>query len=229
MVSIHPRALLACLFLAVSLSVAIATPSSDKDQNEAETQQFLARLAEARQRVGDSQVSFREKHFFPFMENPVDSTGTLAFHPPKSFRRKVDQGSLTVCNGKTLWIYNPALQQAEVYDLSQTPFLKDALMAMTAALSAIDLPQLFQATLRRNNNGTTTLFLLPRTGALRKVASKIVLVLRPDLTAAQLEISSPEGDRTLTTFGQESHTRFSPGTFEFRPPPGTHISRPLAK
>lgn len=235
MVSIYPRSCL-IIFSIVTLFTLIATSpaqdirnsSPDGQLTKEETRQFLARLAEIRKRAGDSEVSFREKRIFPFMNQPMESTGTLAFHPPNSFRRKVNQGNLTISNGKTLWIYDPALQQLEIYDLAQTPFLRDALTAMTAALSADQLPTLFTCTLYRNNNGNTTLSLIPRTAAVRKVASKVILVLRPNLSAAQLEIYSPEGDQTLTTFGEESHMRFSPGTFEFRPPPGTRISRPLA-
>jgi len=236
MVSIYPRSCLIIFFTVISLSISIATSAAQDTQKSSlngqltkeETSQFLARLVEVRKQAGDSEVSFREKRIFPFMNQPVESTGTLAFHPPNSFRRNVNQGSLTISNGKTLWIYDPALQQLEIYDLAQIPSLRDALTAMTAALSADQLPTLFTCTLYRNNNGNTTLSLIPRTAAVRKVASKVILVLRPNLSAAQLEIYSPQGDQTLTTFGQESHTRFSPETFEFRPPPGTRISRPLA-
>ncbi len=243
MVPIYPRPYLVIFCIVISLSTLTAAPppqatwsspdgqisSPDGQLIKEETNQFLARLAEVRKQAGDSEVSFREKRIFPFMDKPVESTGTLAFHPPNSFRRKVNQGSLTVSNGKTLWIYDTALQQVEIYDLAQTPFLRDALTAMTAALAADQLPTLFNCVLYRNNNGSTTLSLVPRTAALRKVVSKVILVLHSNLSAAQLEIYSPEGDRTLTTFGEESHTRFSPGIFEFRPPPGTRVSRPLAK
>ncbi|PWU10823.1 MAG: hypothetical protein C5B47_01675 [Verrucomicrobia bacterium] len=245
MVSICPRSLLSICCLLISLSTLVAAPasersslqpspdeqpliSSDQQLNKKETEQFLVRLAQARKQAGDTEVSFREKRFFPFMDKPIETTGTLAFHPPNSFRRNVNQGSLTVSNGKTLWIYEPTLYQVEIYDLAQTPFLKDTLTTLTAALSADQLSTLFHCTVSRNKNENVTLTLIPRT-ALRKVASKVVLVLRPNFSAAQLEIYSPEGDRTFTTFGVESHTRFSPATFEFRSPPNTRVSRPLAK
>ncbi len=232
MVSIYSHSRLSLLLFAISLpliGITQTSPIHHQEESTTETAQFLARFAEARKQAGDTQVPFHEKRFLPFMDNALETTGTLAFHPPNCFRRKVDRGSLTVCDGKTLWIYHSTLQQVEIYDLNRTPFLSDTLTAMTATLAAVQLPALFQCTVRRNTNGTATLFLIPRRGALRKVISKITLVLHPDFTPSQLEINSREGDRTLTTFGEESRMRFNANTFEFRPPPGTSISRPLAK
>ncbi len=230
MVSIHTYPRLICSLICALFSLTgMAQNPAGQPSSPTETNQFLARFAAARKQAGDTQVSFREKRFLPFMEHPMETTGTLAFHPPNCFRRKVDRGSLTVSNGKTLWIYNPALQQVEIYDLTQTQFLGNALMAMTAALSASQLPQLFHCTLYRSSNKTVTLRLVPRGGALRKVAPQITLVLASDFSPSQLEILSPQRDRTLTTFGEETRVRLTPKTFEFRPPPGTQISRPLVK
>lgn len=229
MVSIYPGSCLSVVFCAVMLLPFPSIAQTVSPSSSTETREFLVHFAESRKQASDIQVSFREKRFLPFMENPIESAGTLAFHPPNCFRRKVDHGSLTVCNGQTLWIYNPALQQMEIYNLNKTPFLADTLTAMTAAFSASQLLQLFHCTLYRNSDGASILHLVPRRGVLRKVASKITLVLRPDFSASRLEIISPEGDRTLTTFGEESQVQFTPQTFELRPPPGTRISRPLAK
>ena len=219
-------ALLVVALLPLSVAAQTARPSRP---SSTETAHLLSRLAEIRKQAGDTQTSFHEKRTLPFMEKPLESTGTLAFHPPDSFQRKVDQGSLTVCNGKTLWIYYPDLRQVEIYDLAQTRFLTDVLSAMTATLSDQQLSSLFHCTLQRSTADGATLILIPRQGVLRKVASKLILALRPDFSASSLEIFSPGGDRTLTTFGKESRVRLAPEMFEFRPPPGTRVSRPLAK
>src|SRR4029453_3182052 len=98
-----PLRQLLLLLSAVSVLQSQELPSKDVEA-------LLARLAETRGGTG-MQAKFREERHLALMEKPVIETGTVSFLPPNRFRREVDAGSLTVCNGDTLWIFYPQFRE----------------------------------------------------------------------------------------------------------------------
>ncbi len=98
------------------LLIAISTLQS-QELPPKEVEALLARLAESRGGSG-MQANFREERRLALMEKPVIETGTVSFLPPDMFRREVNGGSLTVCNGDTLWIFYPQFREVEKYTLS---------------------------------------------------------------------------------------------------------------
>ena len=107
------RAFIYGIFLAFTLtSVAKSAPLSD-----GELKNLLAAIRQNR----TTQADFQEQRVIRLMKNPVLSSGTVWFQPPNKFRREVkgNSASVTVSDGRELWIYYPNFKSAERYPLGK--------------------------------------------------------------------------------------------------------------
>jgi outer membrane lipoprotein-sorting protein len=107
------RTLISWIFLAFALaSVAKSAPVSDS-----ELKNLLAAIRQNR----STQADFQERRVIRVMKNPVLSSGTVWFQPPNKFRREVkgNSPSITVSDGRELWIYYPNFKSAERYPLGK--------------------------------------------------------------------------------------------------------------
>lgn len=190
-----------------------------------ETRDLLVRLVEKRDRQS-VQAEFREEKHLALMKKPVIETGTLAFLPPDKFRREVPGRSLTVCDGKTLWLYYPEFNEVEKYALSSSRALRESLAALTSGFGLQDLGKTYDVTARELVDGYQ-LSLLPKTARLRQSVQRIVVDLSSAFSVRRLEIQGAGGDRTVTTFLRERATPLREADFQFQPPEGATVSEPL--
>jgi outer membrane lipoprotein-sorting protein len=212
------RLLLTALLVAVS-----ALNAEELSSKEAEA--FLSRLSASR--AGSAmQADFREERRLALMNKPVIETGTLSFLPPDKFRRQVEGGSLTVCDGDSLWLYYPQFGEAERYTLSANRPLRESVAAMTSGFGLQDLSRNYNVRITKTAEGYN-MRLVPKASSLRKTVSEIGVDISNELVAKRLEIVGAEGDRTLVAFSHERKVMLSPGDFRFQPPPGVRISEPL--
>src|SRR6267154_5946119 len=101
------RAFMYGILLALALvSVAKSAPISDS-----ELKNLLAAIRQNR----TTQADFQEERVIRLMKKPVVSSGTVWFQPPNKFRREVkgNSPSVTVSDGRELWIYYPNFKSAE--------------------------------------------------------------------------------------------------------------------
>jgi outer membrane lipoprotein-sorting protein len=93
-------------------SVAKSTPLPDS-----ELKNLLAAIRQNR----TTQADFEEQRVIRLMKNPVLSSGTVWFEPPNKFRREMkgNSPSITVSDGRNLWIYYPNFKSAERYPLGK--------------------------------------------------------------------------------------------------------------
>ena len=139
------RLLLTALLVAVS-----ALNAEELSSKEAEA--FLSRLSASR--AGSAmQADFREERRLALMNKPVIETGTLSFLPPDKFRRQVEGGSLTVCDGDSLWLYYPQFGEAERYTLSANRPLRESVAAMTSGFGLQDLSRNYNVRITENRRG----------------------------------------------------------------------------
>jgi len=196
-----------------------------QELSASDTAALIARIAAAKRQTA-IQADFSEDRQIAFMKKPVHETGTVAFQPPNSFRRQVDGGSLTVCDGQTLWIYYPQFQQVEKYSLSSNRALRESLSAMLSGFGLQDLEKNF--TIRAASiPGGYRIDLLPRNSALRKTVASIQVDLSASLSARQLTVQGADGDKTITTFSNERPTSLSSKDFQFHPPAGVSVTEPM--
>jgi outer membrane lipoprotein-sorting protein len=205
------------------LLIAISTVQA-QELTAKEVDALLARLAERR---GGSamQANFREERRLAVMEKPVIESGTVSFLPPDMFRREVNGGSLTVCDGETLWLFYPQFREAEKYTLSSNRSLRESVSAMTSGIGLQNLPRNYRVQAWRTPNGYK-ITLNPKTTSLRKAVSEIRVDISDQLFAKRLDIIGAEGDRTAITFSDERRVNLSPESFHFQPPEGVRVSEP---
>lgn len=177
-----------------------------------------------------TQADFQEQRVIRLMKNPVTSSGTVWFQTPNKFRREVKgkSPSVTVSDGRDLWIYYPSFKSAERYPLGKGSPLDVTVAAINSALNLENIEGSFNVTATKTDTGHE-LQLLPRTAAMKRVFQKLDLRINNDFRVERTDMLLPNGDRIVTTYSNQKRAAIPPGTFEFKPPPGTEVTTPLGR
>lgn len=202
-----------------------AAPLSD-----AELKDLLAKIREHRVAAPHVSADFREEKTIRLMNKPIVSIGKLWFETPNKFRREVkgNAPSVTVSNGKDLWIYYPNFKSAEHYALGKRSPVDAAIAAINTALNMENIENTFHVTGSKIDKGYQ-LELLPRSGSMKRTFQKFDIRLNIDLLADGTEVVQPNGDRVVTTYSNQSRASIPASTFEFTPPPETEVTTPLGR
>src|SRR5919204_3236083 len=133
------------LFLALE-SVANSAPLSETDLKN-----LLAGIRQNR----ITQADFQEQRMIRLMKKPILSSGKVWFQPPNKFRREVkgNSPSLTVSDGRQLWIYYPNFKSAERYPLGKGSPLDSTVAAINSSLNLEDVENTFQIRAAKIDNG----------------------------------------------------------------------------
>jgi outer membrane lipoprotein-sorting protein len=198
--------------------------------SEADVKNLLARVAERRASSPDVRADFQEQKTMHLLNKPIVSSGKIWFHAPNKFQREVtgNSPSVTVSNGRDLWIYYPNFKSAEHYSLGKRSPVDAAIAAINTALNLENVEKTFQITGRKVVTGYE-LLLLPRSPSMKRMFQKFDLRLNSDLVAARTEMTQPNGDRIVTTYSNQTRAAIPASTFEFVPPAGTAITTPLGR
>jgi outer membrane lipoprotein-sorting protein len=213
--------------LLLSLAV-FATVTQAQSLSEADVENLLAHAAERRASAPDVRADFQEQKTMHLLNKPIVSSGKIWFHAPNKFRREVvgNSPSVTVSNGRDLWIYYPNFKSAEHYSLGKRSPVDAAIAAINTALNLENVEKTFQITGAKIDNGYT-MQLLPRSPSMKRIFQKFDLRLNADLIAERTDMTQPNGDQVITTYSNQTRAPIPPSTFEFTPPAGTAISTPL--
>lgn len=189
---------------------------------------LLAKLRDQRAQFPAMTADFTEDRITRLLNKPIRSSGTIAFHTPNKFRRELKGASpsLTVCNGAELWIYYPNFKEAEHYTLGQKAFFDDSLAALTAGLNFQDVDRFFRVSPSRDGAGYR-IVLTPKSSGLRRLLTSLTVHLNTDGIVERTEALLPKGDRITTTYKNVRFTKSVDAGFDFKPPAGANISRPL--
>ena len=194
--------------------------------SEAELKNLLGAIRQNR----TTQADFQEERVIRLMKKPVLSSGTVSFQPPNKFRREVkgNSPSVTVSNGRELWIYYPNFKSAERYPLGKGSPLDATVAAINSALNLENIETSFNVAATKSENGHE-LQLLPRTAAMKRVFQKLDLRISEKFRVERTDMLLPNGDRIVTTYSNQTRAPIPPSTFEFKPPPGTEVTTPLGR
>jgi outer membrane lipoprotein-sorting protein len=164
------------------------------------------------------------------LNRPIVTEGTIAFTVPDKFRREVKGASpsTTISNGKTLWIYYPKFNEAELYTLGQHSFFDDSMQALTAGFSFDHFEEYYRLKAFREENGYR-LELVPKRPNLKRLLKMLTLWIDPAFTPLKGKIILPKGDEVTTVYKNVVRTQLAAAVFEFTPPEGVRISKPLGK
>src|SRR5438105_3417184 len=123
------RSMLAIPFLISSLLVSHPILAATSEMTPPERVAFLKKMQELRTKSPSMQSEFSEERTSHLLNKPIVAEGNVAFQIPDKFRREIKGGnsSLTVCDGKTLWLYYPNFKEVEIYTLGQQKFLDESI------------------------------------------------------------------------------------------------------
>ena len=214
------------LMYAMLAIVAIAPIAKTAPLSEADLKSLLAGIRQNR----TTQADFQEERVIRLMKKPILSSGRVWFQPPNKFRREVkgNSPSVTVSDGRQLWIYYPNFKSAERYPLGKGSPLDSTVATINSALNLENLETSFQITATRSENGYE-LALLPRTAAMKRVFQKLDLQINDNLRVDRTDMLLPNGDRIVTTYSSQTRAPIPASTFEFKPPAGTEVTTPLGQ
>ena len=216
------RALMYAMSVLVPLtSILGAAPLSDVDLKN-----LLAGIRQNR----STQADFQEERVIRLMKKPILSSGRISFQPPNKFRREVkgNSPSVTVSDGRQLWIYYPNFKSAERYPLGKGSPLDATVAAINSALNLENIENTFQITAAKLDKGYE-LTLLPRAPSMKRAFQKLDLRINDNLRVERTDMLLPNGDRIVTTYSSQTRAPVPASTFEFKPPPGTEVSTPLGQ
>src|SRR5881392_1627352 len=211
----------AILAIVTLASIARSAPISDS-----ELKNLLAAIRQNR----STQADFQEQRVIRLMKKPILSSGTVWFQPPNKFRREVkgNSPSVTVSDGRQLWIYYPNFKSAERYPLGKGSPLDSTVAAINSALNLENIENMFQINGAKTEKGYE-LALTPRTPSMKRAFQKLDLKINDNLRVERTDMLLPNGDRIVTTYSNQTRAPVPASIFEFKPPPGTEITTPLGQ
>src|SRR6266403_3453829 len=170
--------------------------------SEGDLKNLLAGIRQNR----STQADFQEERVIRLMKKPILSSGRIGFQPPNKFRREVkgNSPSVTVSDGRQLWIYYPNFKSAERYPLGKGSPLDSTVAAINSALNLENIENTFQINATKNDKGYD-LALLPRTASMKRVFQKLDLHINESLRLERTDMLLPNGDRIVTSYS--NHTR----------------------
>ena len=211
---------------AILFSLALISITNSAPLSEADLKNLLAGIRRNR----NTQADFQEQRMIRLMKKPILSSGKVWFQPPNKFRREVkgNSPSLTVSDGRQLWIYYPNFKSAERYPLGKGSPLDSTVAAINSSLNLEDVENTFQISATKIENGYE-LALTPRTAAMKRVFQKLDLRINDQLRVERTDMLLLNGDRIVTTYSNQTRGPVPASMFEFTPPAGTEVSTPLGQ
>src|SRR5213596_3873689 len=210
------RILFATLVFAALTSVTNSGPLSEADLTN-----LLAGIRANR----STQADFQEERVMRLMKKPIVSSGKIWFQPPNKFRREVkgNSPSITVSDGRQLWIYYPNFKSAERYPLGKSSPLDSTAAAINSALNLENIENTFQINAAKSDKGYD-LALLPRIASMKRVFQKLDLHINENLRVERTDMLLPSGDRIVTTYSSQTRAPVAASSFDFKPPSGTEVT-----
>ena len=214
------------LMYAILAVVVVRFAAQAAPLSEAELKNLLTAIRQNR----TNQADFQEERVIRLMRKPVLSSGTVWFQPPNKFRREMkgSSPSVSVSDGRELWIYYPNFKSAERYPLGKGSPLDATVAAINSALNLENIESTFNVTATKTESGHQ-LQLLPRSYAMKRAFQKLDLRISEKFRVERTDMLLPNGDRIVTTYSNQTRAPIPASMFEFKPPAGTEVTTPLGQ
>jgi outer membrane lipoprotein-sorting protein len=212
--------------IAVLALLALTSTGKTTPLSEADLKNLLAGIRQNR----STQADFQEERVIRLMKKPIVSSGRIWFQPPNKFRREVKGNlpSVTVSDGRQLWIYYPNFKSAERYPLGKGSPLDSTVAAINSALNLENIENTFQINATKTDR-RYELALLPRSASMKRVFQKLELRINDKLSVERTDMLLPNGDRIVTAYSNQMRAPVPASSFEFKSPPGTEVTTPLGR
>src|SRR5260370_10867240 len=182
--------------IAVLAFTALTSIAKTAPLSEADLKNLLAGVRQNR----STQADFQDQRVIRLMKKPILSSGRIWFQPPNKFRREVkgNSPSVTVSDGRQLWIYYPNFKSAEHYPLGKGSPLDSTVAAINSALNLENIENTCQINAAKTENGYE-LTLTPRAPSMKRAFQKLDLRIDGNLSVERTDMLLPNGDRIVTT------------------------------
>src|SRR5438309_5495531 len=139
------------VLLPISLFVVLTCTANSTPLSEGDLKNLLAGIRQNR----TTQADFQEERVIRLIKKPILSSGKVWFQPPNKFRREVkgNSPSVTVSDGRQLWIYYPNFKSAERYPLGKGSPLDSTVAAINSALNLENIENMFQINAAKTDKG----------------------------------------------------------------------------
>jgi len=225
-------AILPLLLPLMGAAILLRSPAAygETELSASEKTELLNQMETVRNKYPSIKSEFVEEKVTPLLNHPVITQGTIYFEYPNKFRRDITgkNPSTTVCNGKVLWIYYPNFNEVEQYALGQHKVFDDSISALTTGLSFQQLEQNYHFRAWRDDNALK-LELIPKRPNIRRLVDSLTLWMTPQFMAFRSQANLPKGGKVVTRYSNSSRDPLPSSTFEFAPPPGANITKPMGK
>jgi outer membrane lipoprotein-sorting protein len=217
------------VLLPIVLFVAVTRITNSAPVSDVDLKNLLAVIRQNR----STQADFQEERMIRLMKKPILSSGKVWFQPPNKFRREVkgSSPSVTVSDGRQLWIYYPNFKSAERYPLGKGSPLDSTVAAINSSLNLENLENTFRISATKTGppQAGYELALIPRAASMKRVFQKLDLRINDQMRVERTDMLLPNGDRITTTYSNQTRGSVPASMFEFTPPPGTEVSTPLGR
>lgn len=216
--------------IAICIALLAAFTAEAAELSPTEAAGVLKQLQDLREKQPDAQADFREEKVTHLLKKPLISEGTVSFEAPNKFRREVKgaNSSVSVSDGKTMWVYYPNFKEAEHYSIGQRSMLDDSLAALTAGLNFEHIEEYYNFRASRDTNGYQ-FELSPKRPDLKRLLDHVIISMDNEFRVQKVELFLLKGDHLVTTYTNVRRSPLPASTFEFTPGADVHISYPLGK
>lgn len=199
--------------------------------DSAATKTLVEKIAALRQARPFIQASYHEEKSGGILARPSVSTGKMWYAAPDKFRKEsrgAGKESIIVSNGEILWMYYPAFQEAERYDLKKQKFISQGIAAFTTGLDFAQVDRDFTIQAEATPGGYS-IQLAPKRGAISRMVTQLEVHFNKGLELQSVETVSTRGEKIKTELTDLSTEPVSAATFDFTPPAGANVTSPLGK
>src|SRR4029077_15191657 len=199
------------VLLPILLFAALTCIANSAPLSETDLKSLLAGIRQNR----TTQADFQEQRMIRLMKKPILSSGKVWFQPPNKFRREVkgSSPSLTISDGRQLWIFYPNFKSAERYSLGKGSPLDSTVAAINSSLNLEDVENTFKISATKTDN-KYELALLPRTPSMKRVFQKLDLRINDQLRVERTNILRQTGDGIVPTYSNQTREPVPASMFE---------------
>ena len=182
-------------------------------------------------RLRSVQAEFVQKKHLAMLTEPVISKGTFLYKPDRKFAWHYlpPDESYTISDGKKIWLYFPALKQAEVYDMekfkSQSRVFEKLCLGFERPLS--DLGDAFSIELIGQTASDFEVELRPKDETMSRLIARLQIVISKETgLPTRLQSVEKNGDTTSIKFTSVRLNReLADSVFTFVPPKGVKVRK----
>jgi outer membrane lipoprotein-sorting protein len=216
--------------LAISLLLLATFTARSAELGPDERTALIKQLQAIREKQPAAQAEFTEEKTTHLLNKPLVTEGSVSFQIPDRFRREVRgaNSSLTVSDGKTMWVYYPNFKEAEQYTIGQRAIFDDSLAALNSGLNFQHIDEYYNFRAFREAGGYQ-FQLTPKRPNLKRILDHLNVWLDDEFKVQKTEIFLPKGDKLVTNYKNVRRLTLPASTFEFAPPADAHVSHPLGK